>query len=73
MKHLTRTVNPSVKEQTGINTMTITNGSRQVVATQNTEGCKWHARLYVGEVATLQSKKFASKKGMERWAAKILA
>lgn len=58
-----------------MNTTTITNGNKQVVATQNNEASKWNARLYVngGETATLVAKKFRTLAGVKAWAAKVMA
>lgn len=51
----------------------IAQGSRKVIATRN--GGKWQARLYVnnGETATLTARKFASVKGVEKWAGEVMA
>jgi hypothetical protein len=50
-------------------------GSRQVVATQNSEGSTWSARLYVnkGETATSTAGKFKTEAGLREWAAKVMA
>ncbi len=55
-----------------MNQLTITNGTRQVVVTEQ-DGRYW-ARLYVnrGESATLQCWKGKSEAGARRWAAKVL-
>ena len=56
-------------------TITIKDGSRHVIATQNDEKSLWNARLYVnnGETATLVAKKFKSQAGVWKWATEILA
>lgn len=60
---------------------TISNGTRQVVITEQTEACKsrFSARLYVNAggvngmgTATLQAWKGETLSGAKRWAARIL-
>lgn len=56
-------------------TITITNGTRQVISSRNDELSKWTSRLYVngGETATLVSAKHSTDKGVRAWAAKVMA
>lgn len=56
-------------------TKTIAKGARHVIATRNNEGAKWHARLYVnhGETATPVAGRFKTTKGLEIFAARVLA
>lgn len=56
-------------------TLKLTNGTRQVIATRNDRSSKWNARLYVnnGETATLKCGKFQTVKGLTNWASKVLA
>lgn len=55
-------------------TLRLTNGTRQVIATRNDRSSKWVARLYVnnGETATLKCGKFQTVKGLTNWASKVL-
>lgn len=52
--------------------LTIEDGTRQVVATRNDSESKWEARVYVnrGETATLETGKFKTETGVRRWASK---
>lgn len=53
----------------------IAKGTRKVVATRNDDNSEWQSRLYVnnGETATLTNAKHKTLKGVEKWAAKVLA
>jgi hypothetical protein len=56
-------------------TITIKQGSRVVIATRNDEGSRWGSRLYVngGETATLQAAKHKTEAGVRKWAETVLA
>lgn len=55
--------------------LTITKGTRQVIAFRNDSNSKWQARLYVnnGQTATLTSGQFKTEKGLRKWAEKHLS
>jgi len=56
-------------------TITITAGTKQVIASRNDESSKWSSRLYVnnGETATLVTGKHGTEKGVRAWASKVMA
>lgn len=57
-----------------MNSITITKGTRVVIATRNDESSQWNARLYVngGETATLVSGRFKTERGLRKWAERAM-